>query len=118
MKLPILCLCVILISGCSIFNKDRIVIQTEVQEVQVPLLYCPAPPSIVRPVLELNELTDAQFAHDGELAKAYAVTILQLIGYASELEQSLETYDGTNLAYEELRLQLEAELTENQHSRN
>jgi hypothetical protein len=51
----------------------------------------PTPPSLARPLLETSKLTVT--SSDGETARAYRVTIEQLIRYATSLEKIVETYD-------------------------
>lgn len=51
----------------------------------------PAPPPLARPLLETSKLDVT--SSDGEVVRAYRVTIEQLIGYASSLEKVVETYD-------------------------
>jgi hypothetical protein len=52
----------------------------------------PAPPPLARPLLETSKLTVT--SSDGEVVRAYRVTIEQLIGYATSLEKIVETYDN------------------------
>lgn len=51
----------------------------------------PTPPSLARPLLETSKLTVT--SSDGEVVRAYRVTIEQLIGYSTSLEKIVETYD-------------------------
>lgn len=51
----------------------------------------PTPPSLARPILETSKLTVT--SSDGEVVRAYRVTIEQLIGYSTSLEKIVETYD-------------------------
>lgn len=51
----------------------------------------PAPPSLARPILETSKLDVT--SSDGEVVRAYRVTIEQLIGYSTSLEKIVETYD-------------------------
>jgi len=51
----------------------------------------PAPPTLARPILETSKLTET--SSDGEVVRAYRVTIEQLIGYSTSLEKIVETYD-------------------------
>ena len=81
-------------------------IKTDVQETFVPILYCPAPPTITRPDLPIHQMSPNQIASSGELVKHYTATIIVLQGYAQELEQTLEQYNITNRAYDQLRDQL------------
>ena len=51
----------------------------------------PVPPALARPLLETSKLDVT--STDGEVVKAYRVTIEQLIGYSTSLEKIVETYD-------------------------
>lgn len=94
-----------LLSGC--FGRS---VRNTVQEVQVPLLYCPAPPELVRPVLPIHLMTTDQLKNEGEVVKHYKATVRSLIGYTDELEQALKSYEDANTAYDDLRKQFEQEL--------
>ena len=106
-KLCVLALVALLV-GCG----GQIRIRSEVQEVQVPLLYCPAPPVISRPDLPIQNMTPEQLANSGELVKHYRATVRALLGYSGELETALGSYDTTNKAYEELRKKFQGEWKE------
>ena len=92
--------------GCP----KQIRIRTEVQEVYVPLLYCPAPIELVRPTLPIHMMTPEQANNPGEVAKHYKASIIILQGYSMELERSLKTYDDTNKAYDALKEKMQREL--------
>lgn len=51
----------------------------------------PTPPSLARPILETSKLDVT--SSDGEVVRAYRVTIEQLIGYSTSLEKIVETYE-------------------------
>ena len=51
----------------------------------------PVPPALARPLLETSKLDVT--STDGEVVRAYRVTIEQLIGYSTSLEKVVETYD-------------------------
>ncbi len=51
----------------------------------------PVPPALARPLLETSKLDVT--SSDGEVVRAYRVTIEQLIGYSTSLEKIVETYD-------------------------
>lgn len=89
--------------GCA----DSVRIRTEVQETFVPVMYCPAPEKYIRPVMAINQMTEAQRKNPGELANHYQATIEQLLGYSKQLELELEKYDSANEAYEDLRLRMD-----------
>lgn len=83
-------------------------LRTEVQQVYVPLLYCPAPPDIMRPVLPIHALTDEDADDPGKVVVHYKATVLILEGYITELETIVNQYDKSNAEYEELRKRFEA----------
>lgn len=90
------------LTGC--FGSVPVKTRTEVVEVHKPILYCPAPNwiEIQRPnSLAIDSITPNM--SDGEVVKRYKATVKQLQDYAERLELSLERYDSTNAAYEELR---------------
>lgn len=97
---------VMFISGCA---GKQIRIRSEVQEVQVPLLYCPAPADLQQPPLPIHQMTPEQRADAGEVVKHYKATVRVLLGYIEELETSLESYDSANEAYDELRKKFQGE---------
>lgn len=105
-SLAIILFLIPIITGCSMFG-DRVRNTTQATEVSVPLLYCPAPPEFNRPSLPIHTLSASQLNNDGEVAKAYAASMLVLLGYVSELERSLDSYDATSKAYDELRKRYE-----------
>ncbi len=84
-------------------GPGTIKLRTEVQQVYVPLLYCPAPPDILRPTLAIHDLVDEDANDPGKVVMYYKATVQQLEGYISELEAIVKQYDQTNAAYEELR---------------
>lgn len=98
-----------LLVGCAAFG-DRVRVTTDTRDVSVPLLYCPAPLTPIRPILPIHTLTPAQLQSDGEIAKAYTASVLILLGYTAELEQILESYDVTSKAYDEIRRRYELEI--------
>lgn len=95
-----------LLVGCG---GTEIRLKNEVQEVFVPMLYCPAPPGIERPSLPIHTMTAEQAADPGYVAKAYKASMVLLQGYAHELEQALDSYNEANAAYDELRTKFEGE---------
>lgn len=100
---------VIFLTGCG---ANTITVKTEVQESLVTVMYCPAPPEVLRPALPIHQMTEEQAKQDGEVAKHYKATIRTLMGYSQELEKSLSEFDKINKAYEEKRKQIEAEVEE------
>lgn len=86
--------------GCG---SNQVRIRTEVQEVYVPLLYCPAPPVIERPILPIHQMTEEQLQDPGIVVQHYKATVKILQGYSEELETTVKQYDKANDAYQELR---------------
>lgn len=96
-------LLVLLLAGCA---SGPVKLRTETVEVFKPILYCPAPnwDGLDRPnPLAIEEINPSMSA--GEVVKRYKASIKQLQDYADRLEKSLQKYDSTNQAYEELRKQ-------------
>ena len=102
-KLITILLASVLLVGCG---PDRV--KTETIEVKVPILYCPAPPVIERPNLSIHTMTAEQLKNDGEVAKHWKATAIDLMGYAKELEIGLGTYLDINMSYGELKLKMES----------
>jgi len=96
---------VILLTGC--FATTTIKVKTEVQETLVPVLYCPAPPQIERPILPIHTLTEEDLRKDGMVAKSYKATVKALMGYAKEQEAALAEFGKINKKYEEERKNVE-----------
>jgi len=95
--------------GCG---TTAVKLRTETVEVFKPILYCPAPKweDINRPdILPIDGISDD--SSPGEVAKRYKATVKELQGYVRRLELSLEKYDATNSAYEQLRQQFLKEKT-------
>jgi len=95
-------LLVLLLVGCA---GKQVRLKTEVQEKHIPVLYCPAPPKVVRPELAIDKLTPEMMKNPGEVVKHYKATIIQLQGLTVELETILKQYDENNEAYDELERQ-------------
>ena len=101
MKLLIaICACVLL-SGCSTLR-----FKGSVQEVKVPLLYCPAPPDYLRPDLEIHNLTNEELNSPGKVVQAYSASMIQLLAYTQELEKSLQFYQDANTSFQDLETRL------------
>lgn len=102
MKKVVLTLLIFLsLSGCSSLKSKQ-----EVIEVHRPILYCPAPnwEGVGRPdALATDGITEDMSA--GEVVKRYKATVIQLQDYSNRLEKSLQQYDSTHEAYEQLRKQ-------------
>ena len=67
-------------------------VKTVYQEKDVPVPYVPAPPAYSRPVLAVTQLTPTQAKDTGELAKAYAISLTQVLSYSCQLESIIEAY--------------------------
>ncbi len=80
----ILILSVLLLGGC------RHVARVELVPVYTPVPTPVSIPHYERPQLTINRLTEAQKTEDGEIAKAYVATLLELIHYAQSLESILQ----------------------------
>lgn len=107
--LYIVFICVTL-QGCSIFKSWFVeetikeIVVKEYVEVPKPILYCPRPnwKEIDPPeVLAIEGITVD--SSPGEVAKRYKATIIQLRDYNKRLNKSLQKYDETHKAYEQLR---------------
>ena len=92
------------VAGCSTIEP----IATKTIEIKVPILYCPAPPTIERPVLPIHTMTAEQKMNDGEIAKHWKATAITLMGYSKELEIGLGTYFDINMSYDELKREMES----------
>lgn len=108
-KLIAIAVVILLLSSCA---TKGIRIKTETQVVYAPILYCPAPPQIDRPQLPIHHMTPEQLLNSGEVVKHYKASLQTLLGYTKELERTLETYDETNKAYDELRKKFEGDWQE------
>jgi hypothetical protein len=94
-----------MIVGCG---TNSVKLRTETVEVVRPILYCPAPnrEELNRPdALPIDSITSETPV--GEVAVRYKATVKILQNYIKRLELSLDQYDNTNAAYEELRKQFE-----------
>jgi hypothetical protein len=60
---------------------------------EVPVYVVPHSPPYVRPVLAITQLTDAQKDDQGELTKAYAISLKQTMQYACKLERIVDGYN-------------------------
>lgn len=89
MKL-ILLFIILILSGCS--SNPKILTKIEYVEVKIPVSVIPAPPLFDKPKLEIhsfNELSPELQTFD-ELAKAYVITIHQLLNYSNQMELYLD----------------------------
>lgn len=77
-------LLLLVLCGCTSTPK------IEIKEVYKPILYCPAPPSIKKPLLALNTIKDSDSA--GDVVVKYKASIRALIDYSESLELIIENY--------------------------
>lgn len=98
----IILIIILLLVGCT---NQPIRVKTETQQVKVPILYCPAPPIIEKPLLPIHQMNEQQKNNQGEVAKHYAATIKMLFGYIKQLELALQLYDQANKDYDDDLLQ-------------
>lgn len=85
-------------------------LRTETVEVVRPVLYCPAPDyeALDRPAsLAIDSITTNM--SPGEVAIRYKATVRQLQDYIQRLETTLDQYEDTSGALDELREELERE---------
>lgn len=81
---------VALLAGC----QDKTVKPDTVITKEVPVYVVPHSPPYVRPVLAITQLTDAQKDDQGELTKAYAISLKQTMQYACKLEKIVDGYNA------------------------
>lgn len=98
----------LMLVGCNSPPK----VETEIQEVKTPILYCPAPPEINRPALPISDLTEEQKQDHDAVVKHYRASIEVLIGYAKRLEKVVNQYNKNNKSYDDLLDQLEKDFGE------
>jgi hypothetical protein len=78
-----------------------------------PVIVTPEPPVLLRPGLEVNNLTTSQKESDGEIAKAYVISVDQLIEYSSILEEIIEQYRKLSKLTTEQREKLDKAILKN-----
>lgn len=103
MKIKILALFpfLVLLAGCPATSGI-----TTVKPEAVPLLVCPAPPTVTPPHLMTDDLTNADRDDPDKIAKAYKGSEIQLKAYIAQLEAIIQQYGKTSQQYTELRKQL------------
>ena len=111
-KLFIIVCCIVVISGCDLFKRE--IIRTEVVQLRIPMLYCPAPDKrlLERPDLPIHSLTQEERQQYDKLVKSYVATIKTLQDYSSRLELSLNQYEKISKAYADMRKQFMADWNE------
>ena len=80
----------VLLSGCGSLGKRELVTQTI--KVQVPVLYSPTPPILIRPDLAIHELPAGARDNYAQIARHYKITVIQLLNYVEQLEIVLDDY--------------------------
>jgi len=98
-------MCSLTLFGCAC--NETITIKSEVQIQKVDVLYCPAPPEIMRPALPIHQMTPVQKQNPGEVAKHYKATVKTLMGYSKELEKVVDKQKEINTEYEKKKNELE-----------
>lgn len=112
-RVILIALLIIILVGCG---SNPVKTETEVQRVEVPILYCPAPEDVQRPQLAIETITEDDT--DGEIAKKYKATIKQLQSYSKQLEAQLDEYNNTNQSYEQLRERFRKQWEQGEFSNN
>ena len=107
-RIIIAILAIVLISGCG-SNPPKV----EYKYVSKPVLVCPPPADMnngemvpTRPKLAIFELTAD--STDGEVARAYEITIKQLQGHTEVLQEIIDGYDKTSREYEKIKAVMDA----------
>lgn len=77
-------------TGCATLTDRTITTQTV--KVQVPVLYTPEPPTLIRPDLAIHDLPQGARDNYAAIARHYKVTIIQLLSYVEQLELTLDNY--------------------------
>lgn len=105
-----------LLTGCV--TKE---VKTEFVDKPVPYIVVPPPPTLVRPPLATLELTEDEKKIDGEIAKAYVITVEQLLNYTAILEKIVARYDQlakmTTQQREEINKRVEQLVRESNNSK-
>lgn len=107
-KISILIIILLLI-GCS----SNPIVESKIQYVNKPILYCPEPPTVEKPILLIDNLSENDKNNPGLVAKTYKATIKQLTNYIEQLELILGQYIKTSKDYQELKEKLDEEFINN-----
>ena len=99
----IVVIALIFLTGCFSNKRPQ---EIQIQRVNIPILYCPSPPTIERPILPIHKMTPQQTHNPGELVKHYKATIKILQGYALELEQVVNQYGKNSTQYEQVKQEI------------
>lgn len=85
-----MCAGLLLVSGCATTQTGgRTELITVPHVVQVE---CPTPREVTRPSLAIDQLSVDDAKDAGKIVQAYKATVLQLQGYALELETIIDGY--------------------------
>jgi len=76
------------LGACAGYNPPQIV------EVQMPVLYCPAPTELVKPIYDTSFLITSDQGDYEKIAKSYVLTLIRMDTYIQALELQLESYKG------------------------
>lgn len=103
MKTIVLLLATLVLAGCGLFEP-----RVEYKYVNKPVLVCPSPQDLNggEPVPEIPELEIYKLttnSTDGEVARAYAISIKQLNGQVDVLREIVDSYDRTSAEYKKLK---------------
>jgi hypothetical protein len=79
-----------LLVGCAYPNPKPVI---EVQTVEIPIEYTPAPPKVERPALAIDTISSEDSKSIGLISEAYVVTVAQLEDYSKKLEAIIANYD-------------------------
>jgi len=85
----LLTLGLVMLTACADTSVKPVSVVTK----EVPVYVVPHSPSYARPVLAITQLTDAQKDDQGELTKAYAISLKQTMQYACKLEKIVDGYN-------------------------
>lgn len=112
-KLMLILIIAIALSACGKTN-----IKTEYRYVNKPVLVCPSPqdlnggvPIPGNPVLAIYSLDEN--STDGEIARAYEITVRQLQGHVDILREIVNSYDRTSQEYKNLKKVMDTLYPEN-----
>jgi len=101
---------VVVTSGCSMFETKTV---TKYEYVNKPVLVCPSPQELNEgkpiPTLDALEIDNLQKeATDGEVARAYVISVKQLEAQLEILQTIVDGYDNTSAEYKKLKAVMDA----------
>ena len=85
--------------ACNTSNKR---VHTVYDKNYIPVNVVPKPPLVTRPTLLIHKLSEEDLKKDGELVKAYKVSLHQLMEYAKTLELVYNKYNDLSVASNDL----------------